>query len=140
MWSIDFDSTGHRLASCSDDRTLKIWQDYLPGNEEGIVTTDNIPAWKCVCTISGEHTRVVYDVSWCKITGLIATACGDDTIRIFKEDSEHSTKNEPIFNLVARVDRAHSQDVNTVLWDPKHRGQLLSCSDDGTIKIWKFIE
>lgn len=140
VWSIDFDSTGERLVSCSDDKTMKIWQVFPPGNEEGILTPDNIPAWKCVCTISGEHTRAIYDVSWDKATGLIATACGDDAIRVFREDSEHSNKNEPIFNLVAKVDSAHSQDVNTVTWNPKLPGQLLSCSDDGTINLWKFVE
>ena len=69
VWSISFDSTGHRLASCSDDKTVKIWQEYLPGNEEGIATPDNEPVWKCVCTLSGYHSRTVYDISWCHLTG-----------------------------------------------------------------------
>ncbi|XP_055841483.1 probable cytosolic iron-sulfur protein assembly protein Ciao1 [Episyrphus balteatus] len=139
VWSIAFDQFGKRLASCSDDKTVKIWQAYLPGNEEGIHTPDNETVWKCVCTISGEHTRAVYDISWCHQTGLIATACGDDSIRIFKED-EGSSKNEPTFSLVTSVDKAHLQDVNCVKWNPSVAGQLLSCSDDGNIKIWNFVE
>lgn len=139
VWSISFDSTGERLASCSDDKTIKIWQSYLPGNEENIATPDNETVWKCVCTISGVHTRSVYDISWCKQTGLIATACGDDAIRIFKED-ENSTKNEPSFSVVTSVNKAHSQDVNSIQWNPVNIGQLLSTSDDGTIRIWKYVE
>lgn len=69
VWSIAFDRTGNRLASASDDRTVRIWQSYGPGNEEGIPTPDNEIAWRCVCTLSGMHTRSVYDVSWCKISG-----------------------------------------------------------------------
>uniref|UniRef100_A0A0K8VQK3 Probable cytosolic iron-sulfur protein assembly protein Ciao1 n=2 Tax=Bactrocera latifrons TaxID=174628 RepID=A0A0K8VQK3_BACLA len=139
VWSIDFDADGERLVSCSDDKTLKIWRAYPPGNEEGIFTPDNETVWKCVCTISGEHSRVIYDVSWCKRTGLIATACGDDAIRIFKEDA-NSQKNEPTFSMITSEDKAHLQDVNAVKWNPSQEGQLISCSDDGTIKLWKFIE
>lgn len=171
VWSISFDATGQRLASCSDDRTVRIWQQYEPGNEEGIATPDNTAVWKCVCTLSGFHTRSVYDISWCKLTGtitiscmrrivsfmisslihfyatnrfltflgLIATACGDDMIRIFKE-AETSDKNQPTFELVLAVHRAHSQDVNTVTWCPHTAGLLLSTSDDGEIKVWKFSE
>lgn len=136
VWSIAFDKTGDRLVSVSDDCTVKIWQQYPVGNEEGIPTPDNEPAWKCVCTLSGYHDRSIYDVAWCKLTGLIATACGDDQIRIFKE-SETSTKNEPTFELETRI-LAHKQDVNCVKWNPVVPGLLMSTSDDGDIKLWKF--
>jgi WD40 repeat protein len=53
VWKVCFDGTGSRLVSCSDDKTLKIWQEYLPGNSEGVVTSGNNPTWKCVCTLSG---------------------------------------------------------------------------------------
>lgn len=69
VWNISFDSTGNRLASCSDDRTVRIWHAYEPGNEEGIATPDNTTVWKSVCTLSGYHTRSVYDITWCKLTG-----------------------------------------------------------------------
>lgn len=69
VWSISFDKSGKRLASCSDDRTVRIWQAYEPGNEEGIATPDNTTVWKCVCILSGFHTRSIYDISWCKLTG-----------------------------------------------------------------------
>lgn len=69
VWSISFDSTGHRLASCSDDKTVKIWQEYEPGNQEGIATTDNNSTWKCVSTLSGFHSRSIYDIAWCHKSG-----------------------------------------------------------------------
>lgn len=137
VWSISFSADGQRIASCSDDETVKIWKEYLPSNTEGIQCTDGYPTWKCVCTLSGHHTRTVYDIAWCHLTGLIATACGDDTVRIFKEDST-SDPNAPNFNLIAQIDRAHTQDVNCVAWNPVTKGLLASCSDDGDIKIWKL--
>jgi len=139
VWSLAFDSTGTRIASCSDDCTVKIWQQYLPGNSEGIVTPDNEPVWKCVCTLSGYHSRTVYDVSWCHNTGLIATACGDDIIRIFKE-TEDSDPNQPTFVLYHTCHKAHTQDVNSVMWNPSVQGLLASASDDAEVKLWQFTE
>lgn len=139
VWSLSFDRTGTRLATCSDDQTVKIWKEYLPNNPEGIPTPDNEPVWKCVCTLSGYHTRSIYDITWCHQTELLATACGDDTIRIFKE-ADDSNANEPIFNLVASVQRAHAQDLNSVAWNPVIPGLLASASDDGDIKLWMYSE
>ena len=48
----------------SDDLTLKIWREYLPGNPQGLVGGGSDPLWKCVCTVSGYHTRPIYDVDW----------------------------------------------------------------------------
>lgn len=139
VWSIAFDKTGSRLASCSDDCTVKIWQEYKPNNQEGIPTKDGDSTWKCVCTLSGYHTRTIYDISWCHSTGLLATACGDDIVRVFKED-ENSDPNAPSFSLVNSAERSHNQDVNCVTWNPTNHGLLASCSDDGDIKLWKYNE
>lgn len=72
------------------------------------------------------------------LSGLLATGCGDDIVRIFRE-TEDSTKNEPTFELVVSEHRAHSQDVNTVRWHPTTEGLLLTTSDDGDAKIWKYV-
>lgn len=137
VWSLSFDASGHRLASCSDDCTVKIWQEYQPGNSEGIITPEKDPVWKCVCTISGYHNRCIYDISWCPLTEAIVTSCGDDAIRIFKEQPG-SDKNAPTFDLILNIPEAHTEDVNTVSWNPTVAGLLASGSDDGTIKLWDF--
>jgi WD40 repeat protein len=137
VWSLAFDSTGKLLATCSDDRTVKIWKEYLPGNEFGVATSDNKPTWKCVCTLSGDHPRAIYDISWCHQTGLIATASGDDAIRIFRIDPENDP-NAPILEQLITVPRAHEQDVNSVIWNPCIPGLLASCSDDMHVKLWQF--
>lgn len=56
VWSLAFDPSGQRLASCSDDRTVRIWRQYLPGNEQGegpVVglkeTLKGFAAYKDVC-------------------------------------------------------------------------------------------
>lgn len=136
VWSLDFDKTGSRLASCSGDKTIKIWQEYEPGNPEGVATEDNISAWKNVCTIGGYHERPIYDISWCHLSGCIATAGGDDSLCVFRELPSADPKNQPQFELAARARTAHGQDVNSVAWNPKEEGLLASASDDETIKLW----
>lgn len=136
VWAISFNGRGDRLASCSDDKTVKIWQEYKPGNQYNIATKGKDSTWKCVCTLSGYHDRPIYDVKWCPQTGLIATACGDDYIRIFRE-SEVSDPQQPSFELYTSVPNAHSGDINSVSWNPKDPGLLASASDDGNVKLWR---
>lgn len=69
VWGVAFDARGERLVTGSADGTVRIWQSYGPGNAEGVETPDGDTAWRCVCTLSGFHTRSVYDVSWCHVTG-----------------------------------------------------------------------
>lgn len=78
-------------------------------------------------------------LSRCQLTGALATACGDDGVRVFKED-ESGDPDQPVFSLAAQVTKAHSQDVNCVSWSPKEPGLLASCSDNGEIAIWRFHE
>lgn len=137
VWSISFDKTGSRFASVSDDKTLKIWKEFKPNNKEGIPTPENESVWKCVCTLSGYHNRTIYDVSWCSLTDFIATACGDDSIRVFQE-LQPQEETHISFDLICSNEKAHSQDVNAVTWNPVIPGLLASCGDDGLVKLWQF--
>lgn len=80
------------------------------------------------------------DVFRCPLTGLIATASGDNSIRVFREEEAEQMDAPPSFSLVAANTEAHSQDVNCISFNPKVAGLLASCSDDGTIKLWHIKE
>jgi len=128
VWAAAFDKLGTRLVSVGDDATVKIW--HQPEYNAGDVS----PSWKCQTTLGGEHSRCIYDVDWSK-TGdnLIATASGDDAIRLFGETSESG------FSLKCTKENSHDQDVNGVAWNPVKSGILASVSDDGTAKIWNVL-
>lgn len=137
VWAAAFDKTGQRFASCSDDCSVKIWQEYLPQNKEGVITPGNHSTWKCICSLSGYHQRTIYDIKWNNVTGYIATACGDNSIRIFSESAD-SDDNAPSFQMIAQMKNAHNEDVNSIDWNPAKPDMLASCSDDGDIKLWRL--
>lgn len=131
VWSISFDSSGRRLVSCSDDRTVRIWA----------AGGDDLMHWTCVATLSGFHDRPIYDVSWSKVSDVIAAASGDDSITIFDEDRESggdTCSKVQNFSLVVKQKSAHSSDVNCLQWNPVQEHVLASGSDDGTVKVWTY--
>eukprot|EP00041_Stephanoeca_diplocostata_P029748 m.886024 g.886024 ORF g.886024 m.886024 type:complete len:422 (-) comp23623_c1_seq8:2438-3703(-) len=142
VWSIVFDTTGKRLASCSADGTVKIWKAYFAGNAEGIATEGTDPTWKCTCTLSGYHTDAVYSIDWSRSNGLLATCGEDNSVCVFREILP-GDDNQPSFELLASVKNAHPEDVNAVAWCPRPADSreevLASASDDGTVKLWRLV-
>jgi len=69
----------------------------------------------------------------CRLTGLIASAGGDDCIRIFAEDQLSGDADQLSFNAAAK---AETFEVNGLSWNPCVAGLLASCSDDGCVKLW----
>lgn len=69
---------------------------------------------------------------------MIATASGDNGIRVFREEESKQVDAPPSFSLIASNTHAHTQDANCVSFNPKEAGLLASCSDDGTIKLWRI--
>jgi len=68
--------------------------------------------------------------------GLIATASGDDAIRIIGKTPGGGDEN---YAVRCTAENAHQQDVNGIAWNPKEFGVLASASDDGTVKIWSVV-
>ncbi|OZJ02634.1 hypothetical protein BZG36_04160 [Bifiguratus adelaidae] len=142
VWSIDFRRDGEQLVSGSDDQTLKIWRRYKPENAEGIATPRNEPVWKCICTLSGYHSRCIYGVSWSKVNGCIASVGGDNNLRVFRQDVSGSVDEaSPIWNLQASIENAHGiSDINAVSWHVRedHGNILATAGDDGVVRIWRL--
>jgi len=128
VWGLSFNQDGSRLASCSDDKTVRVWaaqdQQFL--------------SWKLVCTLSGFNDRPIYDVSWSKgSTNLLATCSGDNTINVFKQDSYSGDQ----LTCMTQVCKAsHDSDVNTIEFNSVEERLVASGSDDGTIKVWMVKE
>eukprot|EP00850_Spirogloea_muscicola_P020094 SM000207S06169 [mRNA] locus=s207:59623:62027:- [translate_table: standard] len=130
VWAVAFDRDGSRLASCSDDCTVMIWD-----------TSSDVAAapWKHLQTIAGTHNRTIFSIDWSRLNGLIATGAGDDCIRLFCVDEDLHTAHPPRpFQLLLCRPKAHTTDVNCVRWHPKEAALLASCGDDELVRIWEL--
>ena len=105
------------------------------GSDQGVEpSSSSVPRYKCDLTLSGDHSRPIYDVAWNRLSNCIATAAGDDSICLYKP--ENLSSNPTAYSLLTKCEHAHSRDVNSLAWNPVYDNVLLSASDDETVKLW----
>lgn len=128
------------LVSCSDDLTVKIWE---PLNTKGKKKYHN------TITLQGDQKRSIYSVdtslplSHLSPFGNIASCSGDNSICIYTpslESRQGGIGSGVTYNRRVKLENAHREDVNCVRWNPTQQNLLASCSDDGNITIWSFID
>lgn len=98
--------------------------------------------WECVATLQGQHPRPVYACDWLRLDGssrvAIATACGDNHVRVFEPEDQASLS---AWRCVADV-HAHDGDANAVAWCSRQPsegvGLLASAGDDCEVVLWRF--
>jgi len=162
VWQLSFDPTspsGSRFVTCSDDRTLRIWERNTAAASSSSSAPTPLPAtavapvrknWRTAAVVRGVHPRTVFSVDW-SAEGRIATGCADNSIMVFEKSSSaaaaaaeegKSRAQEPpadVYEMVAAQPDAHSGDVNTVAWHPKDDSLLASGGDDGIVRLWRFV-
>ncbi|KAK9457251.1 WD40-repeat-containing domain protein [Dipodascopsis uninucleata] len=115
------DYYGKRLATCSSDKTIKIFD--LDGENH-----------KLVETLRG-HEGPVWQVSWAhpKFGNILASASFDGQVLIWRQDD--ATK---AWSNIAQH-KAHDASVNSVQWSPPELGAAIVCaSSDGNVSVVDF--
>lgn len=109
---------GRRLASCSYDGSVLIWD-----------TTDPT---KPTLTTQLRHRRLVNASSWNPVElSLLATASADKSVAVWRIPDEGPAD---LVNVLAR----HTDDINSVAWMPD--GERLICvSEDGRATLWNAL-
>ncbi|KAK6353251.1 Cytosolic iron-sulfur protein assembly protein [Orbilia brochopaga] len=165
VWAISFENAGSqsRLASASDDQTVRIWhrqpkaQSASPAQQPSIIkqTDDGSQDWQEQSCLPKAHSRTIYSIDWSKSTGLIATAGGDGRIVVYKEENvagDESTQGDSDgsrkeWRVVAQIPSAHGvYEINSISWCPrwdkhgKKMGEeiLLSTGDDGIVNAFEL--
>ncbi|XP_020114861.1 protein CIA1 [Ananas comosus] len=104
------------LASCSGDKTVRIWQPTSSG------------AWDCSAVLEDAHNRTVRSCAWSPNGKLLATASFDSTIAIWEYIGND-------FECVATLE-GHENEVKSVSWSAS--GLLLAtCGRDKTVWLWE---
>ncbi|KAG4028214.1 hypothetical protein MFRU_023g00510 [Monilinia fructicola] len=113
------DYYGRRLATCSSDRTVKIFE--IEGETHRLTET-----------LKG-HEGAIWSISWAhpKYGNILASAGYDGKVLIYKETSSAWTK---IYDFAL-----HTASVNSLSWCPHESGCLLACaSSDGNVSVLEF--
>lgn len=126
---VSFDYYGKRMATCSSDHTVKIW-DLMENGE-----------WKCTADWK-THSGSVWKVTWAhpEFGQVIATCSFDRTAVVWEEQvgeisSSLQTKSKWVLKA-SLVDSSNS--VTDIKFAPKELGLLLAnCYKDGVFRIYE---
>jgi WD40 repeat protein len=138
------EQSGPRLATCSDDCTVRIWrrkpregaQNHNSGMPSIIRSAAIDEDWYQEATLPRAHDRAIYSVSWSRTTGLLVSAGSDGKIVVYKErwrpqessgapmegiesaDGAAATETSPTeWVVVAEIFSAHDVfEINHVAW------------------------
>ncbi|KAI9065687.1 vesicle budding-like protein [Trametes coccinea BRFM310] len=121
------DYYGKRLATCSSDRTVKVF-DVVDGTAQR--STGH--------TLKG-HTGPVWQVAWAhpKFGQILASCSYDGKVFIWKEQPSQGPSAGGWTKIKEHT--LHKASVNSVSWAPHELGAILACaSSDGTISVLTF--
>jgi WD40 repeat protein len=87
--------SGPRLATCSDDCTVRIWRRQAKERDDNASSNTGVPSiirsaaidedWYQEAILPQVHERAIYSVSWSRTTGMIVSAGSDGKIIVYKE-------------------------------------------------------
>lgn len=127
---IAFDYYGRRMATCSSDQAVKIWN----LNDEGL--------WELNATLKS-HSGAVWKVTWAhpEFGQIIATCSFDRSASIYEETvSETGHGMQTTWLKRCSLDDARSS-VTDIKFAPKSMGLMLAtCSTDGLVRIYEAFD
>jgi len=163
---VAFDCYGRRMATCSGDRFVRIW-DYVlvassddnnnDNNNESTTSTSNL-SWQLSSEFQA-HRGSVTKVTWCHSEfGTLVATCGSSDIKIWEEQTPQTscftplTTNTPIGGgvgggkaLKSWIVKAHlteaRRDVTALEFCPRTFGlQLATGSADGICRMYEAVD
>lgn len=125
VWHLSWSSDGTHLASCGEDRVVRIWTAEANKWEEA----------KCIATLEeGTQTRTLRCCEWSPNNKKIATASFCGIVAIWETQNSSRT----VWDQIASLE-GHENEVKSVSWNADGR-YLTSCGRDKKIWVWEDIE
>uniref|UniRef100_A0A7S0YNX3 Protein transport protein SEC13 n=1 Tax=Polytomella parva TaxID=51329 RepID=A0A7S0YNX3_9CHLO len=117
-----FDYYGRRLATCSSDRTIKVFD---------VVGSESVH----LADLKG-HEGPVWQVCWAhpKYGSVLASCSFDHRVIVWKESPENTWS-----QVYITPKKLHVSSINSICWAPHELGLILACgSSDGAISILEY--
>lgn len=118
----EFSPDGRFLATGSFDSTCVVWELGQAGGR-----------WKPMATLEG-HENEIKSIDWSHTGNLLATCGRDKSCWVWERSTDADGRGE--WNCVS-VLTGHEGDVKFVKFHPLHEHELVSCSYDNTVKVWR---
>lgn len=134
---VEWSPNGQHLSCSSFDSTVTIWKLDVPSGDEESTALLNSIQMEVEAVLEG-HENEVKCCAWADGgSDLVATCSRDKTVWVW----ERADPEEPEFEC-GGVLSGHTQDIKSVRWlpscvMPSKKRSLLSCSYDGTMKLWE---
>eukprot|EP01128_Nolandella_sp_AFSM9_P005673 TRINITY_DN2794_c0_g1_i1.p1 TRINITY_DN2794_c0_g1~~TRINITY_DN2794_c0_g1_i1.p1 ORF type:complete len:380 (+),score=87.72 TRINITY_DN2794_c0_g1_i1:152-1141(+) len=136
---VSFDYYGKRLATCSSDSTIKVW-DRVGDGESGDGGLGS-GQWRCSASWKA-HAGSIWRVEWAdpSFGQLFASCSFDRTVRVWEESpATGGVAGSSWTNKATLLDSQRS--VQDVAFAPRHLGfKLATCSQDGFVRLYEAID
>uniref|UniRef100_A0A915J0T7 Uncharacterized protein n=1 Tax=Romanomermis culicivorax TaxID=13658 RepID=A0A915J0T7_ROMCU len=118
IWSLAWNPKGTLLASCSTDKTIRIWSSSGSDDQQ----------FKCGSILQDAHSRTIRSVSFSHCGRYLVSASFDSTIVVWElKDGD--------FEILSTLE-GHENEVKSAVFSPSGR-YLASCSRDKSVWVWE---
>lgn len=124
VWSVCWSPSGELLASCSGDKTVRMW-----ARQASPSSTASAPKWICKAILEEAHSKTIRSGAWAPNGKLFATASFDGTAAVWEYSGG-------LFECLATLE-GHESEVKSVAWNADST-LLATCSRDKSVWIWEI--